>query len=113
MNVRKVVAGSVLAAGLGVAGLIGAGAASADVTNNGTTNDATGYGLANYNNLAHNADDSLGTVGSLRSAQTVPGEISQSVGVNTPTPITVDTQGKYAPISNKDGNKFGPTTFAH
>jgi hypothetical protein len=48
MQIHKVVAGSVLAAGLGVAGLLGAGAASADVTNNPSTNDSNGFGITNY-----------------------------------------------------------------
>lgn len=78
MKVHKVVAGSVLAAGLGVAGLIGAGAASADVSTNGTTNDAYGYGTANYN---ANYKDALGTLGSIRSTQTGT-EISSVAGTN-------------------------------
>jgi hypothetical protein len=109
MNVRKVAVGSVLAAGLGVAGLFGAGAASADPGTNGTTNDAHGYGVANYNNLAHNVDDSLGSVGSIRSTQT-GAEIAAQSGTNRVADLNGvrSTQGDLPPISNKDGNKFVP-----
>ena len=65
MNVRKVVAGSVLAAGLGVAGLFGAGMASADVTNNGTTNDSTGFGVTNHMKNAFNGDHTEHRVGTV------------------------------------------------
>ena len=45
MQIHKVVAGSVLAAGLGVAGLLGSATAFADNATNPTTQDAQGFGV--------------------------------------------------------------------
>ena len=81
MTVRKVVAGSVLAAGLGVAGLFGAGMASADASGtaadatgtNPTLNDAMGFG--NVNHMSEGYNDRTGDhngIGWLRSDQSNP-----------------------------------------
>ena len=59
MNVRKVVAGSVLAAGLGVAGLFGSATAFADVTDNPTTQDAQGFGVTNHMKNGFNTDNGV------------------------------------------------------
>jgi len=120
MNVRKVVTGSVLAAGLGVAGLFGPGMASADVSINPTTNDAYGYGVAND---IHNVIQPAGGhgVGFRRSDQTQP-DPNTFGGVNRIEVICdsacVDTQGSpdspgvFPPISNAGGNKAVPHTLA-
>jgi hypothetical protein len=76
MQIHKVVAGSIFAAGLGVVGLIGAGAASADVSTNGTDHDAYGYGIANH---IANFNDGFNGIGHLRSAQS-GAEISSVAG---------------------------------
>jgi hypothetical protein len=110
MQIHKVVAGSVLAAGLGVAGLFGAGAASADVSTNGTDNDAYGYGIANH--IANFNGDHDG-IGWIRSEQT-GAEISSVAGTNRVGDLNGvrSSQGNYAPISNgdamKNGNKVTP-----
>ena len=72
------------------------GLAAADVSTNKTTRDAHGYGVANH--IANFNGDHDG-IGWIRSEQT-GSEISGAAGVRTPTDITVDTQGEYAPISN-------------
>jgi uncharacterized membrane protein len=118
MNVRKVVTGSILAAGLGVAGLFGAGPAFADVTNNPTTNDAHGFGIANH--IANFNGDHNG-IGWIRSEQT-GAQISAGGGADgayAADPNTVLGQGnpdsRFAPISSaggKDGNKVVPQTKA-
>jgi hypothetical protein len=97
MKIQKVVAGSVLAAGLGVAGLFGAGMASADVSTNGTDNDAWGYGVANH--IANFNGDHNG-IGWSRSES--KGDISEIAGVKKVGNFNnvVSSQGDYAPISN-------------
>jgi hypothetical protein len=110
MNVRKVVAGSVLAAGLGVAGLFGSATAFADVSTNPTISDEHGYGVANH--IANFNGDHNG-VGWIRSEQT-GSEVSALGGHRGPDSVR-DSQGSYAPISNaggKDGNKVVPQTKA-
>ena len=72
-------------------------AAMADVSTNGTTRDANGYGVCHH--IANFNDDFKG-VGHLRSAQDRQGHLHSQSGVRTPTNVTVDTQGDYAPISN-------------
>src|SRR3954468_17575931 len=98
MNVRKAIAGSVLAGSLGVAGIVGAGMASADVSTNDTTNDAYGYGIANH--IANFNGDHDG-IGWIRSTQT-GAEIGSVSGVKkiADTNGVVSSQGLYAPISN-------------
>jgi len=95
MNVRKVVAGSVLAAGLGVAGMVGAGMASADVSTNDTTADRTGYGIANHIAIFNGDQDGIGWTRSVEK-----GTISDAVGFNKAPQVTISTQGQYPKISN-------------
>jgi hypothetical protein len=115
MTVRKVVAGSVLAAGLGVAGLFGAGAASADVSNNGTTNDAYGYGIANHIANFNGDHNGIGWVRSDRTLQTaeeISGEagrkkIEDHYGVVSTQGSENDATTNYDPISNNHPTKVG------
>jgi hypothetical protein len=85
MKVRKVVTGSVLAAGLGVAGLLCAGAASADASANATDATGTGtgtdptlnyaMGFGNVNHMSEGYNDQNGEhngIGWLRSDQSNP-----------------------------------------
>ena len=119
MKVRKAVAGSVLAAGLGVAGLFGAGAASADaaaVGSNPSASDTQGYGVTNHmqGDGVHSVDGYNGDangIGHIRSGQTGQ-EISSAAGTNwvqtgpadggTGDPNTLQYQRDLT------GNKFSP-----
>ena len=108
MNVRKVVAGSVLAAGLGVAGLTGAATAFADVTDNPTFNDATGFGIANHIHNGFNGEEN--GIGHLRSVQ--KGTISEAVGVNSPLADgafqgSPDSPAAFGPINDKNPVRVG------
>ena len=107
MKIRRVVAGSVLAAGLGVAGLLGSATAFADVSTNGTVSDEHGYGIANH--IANFNGDHNG-IGHLRSQMTGT-EVSAGGGHRGPA-VVVDSQGDnslgdYAPISNNGGLNNG------
>jgi hypothetical protein len=118
MDVRKVAAASVLAAGLGVAGLVGAGAASADNTDNPTTNDSNGYGITNHMKNGFTEDgptfnNDLNGIGHIRSTQT-GAEVSADRGVrgrDADVNGIVTHQGSptepadFGPISNAGGKK--------
>ncbi len=80
------------AAGLAAPGLASAGGPS----ENPATNDATGYGVANH---IANFNDGFNGIGHLRSSLTGE-QVSGAVGVRTSTDQTVDTQGRFDPISN-------------
>ena len=78
VKIRKVLAGSALAAGLGVAGLLGSATAFADASANATeatstnptTQDAMGFG--NVNHMSGGWNDGFNGIGHLRSDQTQP-----------------------------------------
>jgi hypothetical protein len=86
MTVRKVVAGSVLAAGLGVLGMLGAGSAFADASANATdatgtnptTQDAMGFG--NVNHMSEGWNNGFNGIGHLRSVS--KGDTSDFAGTN-------------------------------
>ena len=109
MNVRKVVAGSALAAGLGVAGLLGSATAFADVTNNTTTNDSNGYGVTN---AIHNIIKPAGGhgVGEYRNGSD-PNQAPANTTKDACGSACIDTQGSptspgvFGPISNAGGKK--------
>ena len=116
MTVRKVVTGSILAAGIGVAGLFGAGMASADVTDNPTTNDSNGFGVTNHmkNGPAGNEGPTFNVdangveqngIGWIRSTQT--GDlISDRTGVkgrDANLNGIVTDQGNWGPINDNGG----------
>ena len=89
MKVRKVITGSILAAGVGIAGLFGAGAASADgaaVGSNPSASDTQGFGVTNHmqgdgvhSTTGYNGD--ANGIGAIRSTQT-GAQISGAAGTN-------------------------------
>ena len=111
MNVRKVVAGSVLAAGLGVAGLFGSATAFADVTDNPTTQDAQGFGVTNHMKNGFNTDNGVpkNGIGWIRSEQTGD-QVSNQSGTNRvriADPSTVEEQGAWGPINANNPTRVG------
>jgi hypothetical protein len=113
MNVRKVVAGSVLAAGLGVAGLSGAATAFADVTDNPTVNDSTGYGVTNHMKNGFNGDHH--GIGWARSQQTgeeisaIVGDAGRDADVNGVVSHQgdPDNPADFGPINDKNPVRVG------
>jgi hypothetical protein len=110
MQIHKVVAGSVLAAGLGVAGLFGAGAASADGTavgSNPSASDTHGFGITNH--MQTNNGDNTG-IGHIRSAQTKGGpDVEGSVSSQGGTTRVVDADPNTLQYQRDlTGNKFSP-----
>jgi|KBSMisStaDraftv2_1062788.scaffolds.fasta_scaffold242047_2 hypothetical protein len=112
MTVRKVVAGSVLAAGLGVAGLLGAGSAFADaaaVGSNPSASDTQGFGVTNHmqgdgvhSTTGYNGDNN--GIGHIRSTQT-----GQEVSGNAGTTRVVDADPNTLQYQRDlTGNKFSP-----
>ena len=90
MKVRKVITGSILAAGVGIAGLFGAGAASADgaaVGSNPSLSDTQGFGVTNHmqgdgvHNGGNGYNGDANGIGAIRSAQT-GAQISGAAGTN-------------------------------
>jgi hypothetical protein len=116
MNVRKVVAGSVLAAGLGVAGIVGAGAASADGTavgSNPSLSDTNGYGVTNHMQGDGVHDSGSGWngdangIGAIRSAQT-GAQVSAQSGTNRVVTADEHTLTWQQEDISKSGNKVAP-----
>ncbi len=107
MNVRKVVAGSVLAAGLCMAGLLGSATAFADNATNPTTQDAMGFGVTNHMQNGYNGD--FNGIGHLRSEQ----DPSEFAGTNRVRDADENTINFQTPKGvGKDGNKVVPNTLA-
>jgi hypothetical protein len=115
MKVRKAVAGSVLAAGLGVAGLIGAGAASADGTavgSNPSLSDTQGFGVTNHmqGDGVHSVDGYNGDfngIGHIRSTQT-GAEVSGNAGTNRVVAADPNTLAYQQADIIASGNKVAP-----
>ena len=70
--------------------------AGADVSNNKTTKDAYGYCQANH---IANFNGDFNGIGHIRSTMTGQ-DISGAAGNRAPAEHCVDTQGRFAPISN-------------
>ena len=109
---KKVITGSILAAGLGVAGLFGAGAASADGTavgSNPSLSDTQSFGVTNHmqgdgvhSTTGYNGDNN--GIGHIRSTQT-----GQEVSGNAGTTRVVDADPNTLQYQRDlTGNKFSP-----
>jgi hypothetical protein len=115
MNVRKVVAGSVLAAGLGVAAVMGAGMASADGTavgSNPSLSDTQGFGVTNHmqGDTVHDTDGYNGNangIGAIRSAQT-GAQVSGNAGTNRVVVADPHTLTYQQDDIIASGNKVAP-----
>ena len=110
MQIRRVVTGSVLAAGLGLAGLFGSATAFADNATNPTTNDAQGFAVTNHMNGPWN--EGFNGIGHLRSEQT-GAEVSSAAGTNRVREADPNTVNWQTPKeTGKNGNKVTPQTKA-
>jgi hypothetical protein len=66
------------------------------VSNNGNTKDAYGYCQSNH---IHNFNDDHNGIGWIRSNM-IGEEVAAGAGNRAPAEHCVDTQGRFAPISN-------------
>ena len=116
MKVRKVITGSVLAAGVGIAGLFGAGAASADgaaVGSNPSASDTQGFGVTNHmqgdgvHNGGNGYNGDANGIGAIRSAQT-GAQISGAAGTNRVQTGPAGDPNTLNYQVDDTGNKFSP-----